>query len=437
MTGSRSIGVKAYGLGLFSRLAESPLYSNAFYLVLNNAAGSMLGFAFMVIMTRTFAPSIIGIGSALTAAGGLISTLANLSLGTGMVRFAPELKERAWQLVNSVLAVTALTTVLASLVYLAGVGEWSPALLAVQKSRLLAAGFILTTVLSTSSGLMDASFIARRNCRFVFIKNLLGSMVRMPLPFVVFAGLGGYGIFFSLGLATFIAMALAFGWFVPAAYPGFRLTVRIDGRLLARIIPFSFSNYLANLFSSVAGFVFPLMVLNTLGAAPLAYFYMPWLIAGVIGTIPNSVSTAIFAEASHNPLYLGRHLRRALAPALLLLFAATAVIQSMSGWLLGIFGYAYAVHGRSVLFWLMAANFPGAVGAFYLTVNQVGKKVSLIILQSFATSALTIPAAYVLMERMGLAGIGAGYTLGNLLVALVVAVPLWRAGRNGETGPDG
>jgi len=188
------------------------------------------------------------------------------------------------------------------------------------------------------------------------------------------------------------------------------------------------------IFINAIGFLFPLMVLNVLGSADSAYFYIAWVIASVIGTIPNSVSTSLFAEGSHNPENLGHHLQRSLWLTMLLLFLGVAAVQVMSGWLLGVFGRSYASYGRSVLFWLMVENFPGTVNAFYMTVNQVRKKVHLIIIQSFVTSALTIILAYVLLERMGLVGIGVGYALANLVVALAVALPLARAAGMARAG---
>jgi len=426
---TNSLAAKTYDVGLsyLRKVLYSSLYSNAFYLILNNAIGSVLGFLFWVLMARKFSPATVGIGTALMSASGLISTLANLSLGTGMVRFVPEIKERAWELVNSVLTVTVVTTTLGSLIYLAGVRVWSPALSDMQRSGLLAVGFVVTSVLSTSSGLMDSSFIARRVCKFIFIKNILASLIRIPLPLILFLGLGGYGIFFSFGIATLVCILVAFIWFTPAAYPGFRFIPHLDAQLLKRVIPFSFSNYLSMIFINAIGFLFPLMVLNVLGAAYSAYFYIAWVIASVIGTIPNSVSTSLFAEGSHNPENLAYHLKRSLWLTMLLLFAGVGAVQLISGWLLGVFAHSYAVYGRDVLFWLMVENFPGAINSFYMTVNQVRKKVHLIILQSFATSALTILLSYVLLERMGLVGIGIGYFLANLVVALAVALPLARA----------
>jgi len=83
---------------------------------------------------------------------------------------------------------------------------------------------------------------------------------------------------------------------------------------------------------------------------------------------------------------------------------------------------------------VLLANFPLAIGSFYTTVNQIRKKLAYIIVQAFATSALTIGIGYWLLGRIGLVGIGIAYTLANLIVALVVAMPLWQAVREAPVG---
>lgn len=67
-------------LEIYRKIKNSSLYSNAFYLMLNTAATSVLGFAFWNIMARSFSHADVGIGSALTAASGLVSTIATQRL---------------------------------------------------------------------------------------------------------------------------------------------------------------------------------------------------------------------------------------------------------------------------------------------------------------------------------------------------------------------
>ncbi|HHW41601.1 MAG TPA: oligosaccharide flippase family protein [Syntrophomonadaceae bacterium] len=96
---SRTIRLPLLQLCLKAR--RSSLYSNAFYLILNTAATSILGFVFWNVMARCFSHSEVGIGSALNAASGLVASIATMGLDIGLVRFGPEVKGRASSLINS------------------------------------------------------------------------------------------------------------------------------------------------------------------------------------------------------------------------------------------------------------------------------------------------------------------------------------------------
>jgi len=423
-------------MNMTKKVVFSRLYSNAFYLILNSAATAILGFVFWALMARRFTPAEVGIGSALVAASGLVSSLANLGLGNGLVRFVPEAKEKGKDLVNSVFTLAFSATAVGALIYLGGAGLWSPKLGFLRLNYLLALGFIVTAGCSTVSSLLDSAFVAQRACRYIFWKNVVVSLLKMPLPLFVFFRLGGFGIFVSAGLATAAGLVLAFLGFMKSAYPGYRLTPVVKPDLVKPVLPFSVSNYLAALFTSATGFIFPLMVLNLRGAEDSAYFYMAWMIASVISIVPTGVATSLFAECSHCPESLNHHVRRALVLSLALLVPAVGVVFALAPVLLHFFGHGYASNGTGVLRWVLLANFPLAIASFYNTVNQVRKRLPYIIAQAFVTSALTIGIGYWFLGRIGLVGIGMAYTLANLVVALAVAVPLWRAVREVPMGPE-
>lgn len=71
--------------------------------------------------------------------------------------------------------------------------------------------------------------------------------------------------------------------------------------VLRPVFSFAFGNCLASLFNSAAGFIFPLMVLNLLGPEASAYFYIAWMMNGVIGIIAGGTASSLFAEGSHSP----------------------------------------------------------------------------------------------------------------------------------------
>jgi len=108
------------------------------------------------------------------------------------------------------------------------------------------------------------------------------------------------------------------GWllFLTAAYRCYRPLPVLDKDLLGRLLPYSFANYLANLLSGAPGFIYPLMVLNVLGAEKNAYFYITWMMVTVLSVIPGGMAQSLLAEGSRDQGRLAANGRRAPACAL-------------------------------------------------------------------------------------------------------------------------
>jgi O-antigen/teichoic acid export membrane protein len=412
---------------LYNGAKHSSLYNNAFYLMLNTACTSVLSFVFWYIMARYFSSSDVGIGSALNSAAGLVASFATLGLGIGLVRFIPELKEGAVRLINSAFTLAGVVAILGSIIYLAGVKCWAPALYFLCKNYWLAGFFVLFTVTITLSGLVDQSFIAARTSYYVFWKNLIACLSKLPLPVLVFASLKGFGIFAGVGTAFIIAIAVSLFLFLPQVYGGYFPLPSWDRKLLKQVLPFSFINYLSGLLNNVPTFIYPLMILNVMGPEQNAYFYMAWMIAMVLKIIPLSLSQSLFAEGSYNPRRLGGGGgRRALLLAVFLTIPAAGVIAVFGGRILHFFGYAYAQNGTGVLRILVLSIIPLCVNNFFMTVNQVKKRAHLIIGQSAFIAVISIGLGYWLLCKVGIEGIGIAYVLAQLSWAVIALWPLWK-----------
>jgi len=206
------------------------------------------------------------------------------------------------------------------------------------------------------------------------------------------------------------------GWFLflPAAYRVYRPFPAFRRDLLGRLLPYSFANYLANLLSGAPGFVYPLMVLNVLGAEKNAYFYITWMMVTVLSVIPGGMAQSLLAEGSHDQGRLAANGRRALAFALLLSLPAVAAMFLLGGWFLHFFGPGYAEHGTGVMRCLALAVLPQCVNVLFITVNQVQKRVCFIIAQTGALSVLSLGLGYLLLVKYGLNGLGMAYALAQL-----------------------
>ena len=421
---------------LLNKVRRSSLYGNAFYLMLNSVATSLLGFVFWNVMARFFPPAQVGIGSALVAASMLVGTLANLGLGAALIRFLPEAGEKRTQLINASFTLSGILAVGGSLIYLAGAGHWSPALVFVRDNTWLLAFFVLFTAAAALSTLADQALVAGRSTRYVFWKNTIISLLKLPLPVLVLARLNGYGIFAGTGVAVAAGVLLAWFMFLPSVYPGYCPRPAWVGGAVKQMLPYSFANYLANLLNSAPGFVYPLMVLNTLGPEKSAYFYIAWMMTMVLAVIPGGMAQSLFAEGSHEQQKLAQNGRRALALSLLLSLPAVGAMVVLGGWLLHFFGPAYAQNGAGAVRYLALAVIPQCVNVLFITVNQVKKRVYLIVIQTSVLSFISLGAGWWLLGRFGLNGIGSAYALAHFAVAAVVVWPLLRALREQETAGE-
>lgn len=413
--------------GVFYKACQSKLYSNAFYLMLNNIATSLLGFIFWNLMARYFSPAQVGIGSALVAASNLVAVLANMGLGVGLVRFVPEAGKKAGSLINSSFTLAGLVSLAGSALYLYGIKYWSPALGFISQDLMFLTLFIIFTSCTSLSMIADQALIAGRSARFVFYKNTANSIIKLPLPILAFTLLGGYGIFTGTGIGFLAGALLALFIFLPSVYKGYTPRPAYNSGLMRKVLPYSIANYMGNLLNMAPQFVYPLMILNILGAEKSAYFYIAWMMTLVLAVIPNGMAQSLFAEGSHSPEKLRREGKKILLLALAITTPAVGVMALLGGWLLHFFGAGYAENGALTMRFLAVAIIPQCVNSLFMTVNQVRKKIILIIAQTGMISLIALGLGYWLLGRVGLAGVGIAYTLAHLIVAMIVIWPLWRA----------
>ncbi len=84
---------------------KSPLYRNAFYIMLAYVVGQVLGLAFWVVAYRFYMPNDAGYAIAMVNTLSFLAGVATLGMPTAIVRFLPETDDPP-ALVNSVLSVS-------------------------------------------------------------------------------------------------------------------------------------------------------------------------------------------------------------------------------------------------------------------------------------------------------------------------------------------
>jgi len=189
------------------------------------------------------------------------------------------------------------------------------------------------------------------------------------------------------------------------------------------MIHFSLGNHIAELLWFAPFMLFPLMVINILGAETNAYFYIVWMIAYTLFAIPKAVSYSLFAEGSHEEGLLRSNTVKVVGLCLLILIPAIVGLFFLGDKLLLLFGSSYSESGAMLLRILTLSVIPVSINYICLSVMRVRKNTRGVMLVSASIASLTLGLGYILMTNVGLIGVGLGWIAAQTVVAITV-VPL-------------
>ncbi len=403
------------------------LYRNAGYLMVGTAITSITGFLFWMVAARFYPVEAVGVGSAIISALGLLAIFSELGLGIGLIRFLPGAGRDGNDLINTCLTVSGLASIAIALVFLAGLGLWSPALLLVRAHPIFFATFVVFAVATALQPLISNAFLAKLNTKFIVIKAVIAGSLKIALV-LVFAMFftNAFGIFVSTGLAMAIALLFAAFWFLPKVQNGYRPFPKIEKRVLNELSYYAAGNYVARILLLMTPLVLPLVVLNILGAEMNAYFYIAWTVAVVFQVIPSSIFNSLFAEGSNDEVSIRTNTAKSLKFTFLLLLPLTLLILIIAEKLLLLFGQAYSDNAALLLRIVVVAIIPWGVNYLYISIERVRKNIKGIITVAAVATCLSLGLSCVLMLKMGLVGVGIGYAAGQTIVAIAVVIHLWR-----------
>ena len=413
---SQIIGIANFEEPLKQSL-RAPLYENSLYLIASSGISSVLGFIFWIVVARSYDPANVGLAAALITAVSLIAMLSTLGLGTGLIRFLPSAGNSSISMINSSLTLGGLGALVISAIFLAGLTLWSPTLTLIRDNPVYIATFLLFSVAWTLSLVMDRILVAKRAARFTFFKNATANILKIPIT-IVLVTLGFFGIFISVGLTVAASVILALFWFLPLVQRGYVPLPAISKNSLKGIIRYSLVSHAASMLANLPAMLLPLMVVNVLGAESNAYFYIAWSIMIVILLIPSAISSSLLAETSHFEELLLTNTRSMIKLGLVILVPVVGLTMVLASKVLLLFGEVYSLKATIVVQVLAVAAFPYLINSIYITVNQVQKKMRMVVTIAAVIACLCLSASYSLMLKFGLVGAALGFTVGQSIVAI-------------------
>lgn len=399
---------------IYNHLASDSLYRNSIYLMLSTAVMAFFGFFFWMINARLFTPEQVGIGTTLISVMTLISSFSLLGLGNSLIKYLPT-SNRINEKINTSFTLVGLISIFVSIFYLIFLNIFSPKLLFVRENIIFSLLFILFIVFSSLNIIAESVFIAYRSSKYVLIKNIVWSLIKLILPFILIT-LGAYGIFMSIGIASTISFLLCLIFLIWKF--NYLIKPIINTDVVKRMFRFSLGNYAAGFIGGMPALVLPILITNLIGAKFSAYFYMDMMIVNMLYIVPLAVSQSLFAEGSYSENELRVHLKKAIKIISLILIPAILLILLFGKYILFTFGEDYSYQGTTLLQLLALSGVFNSIiyisGAILKIRNMIKELIYLSIINSIIVLSLSI-----LFTKYNLQGIGIAWLVTQTSMALV------------------
>lgn len=393
------------------------LFRNSLYIMLASISSSCTGFIFWMLAARLYSPEDLGLATAIISSIGVIILLSRLGLDFSIIRYAPTSNKSS--IFNTSVIITTTFAIIIGFIFLVGIDLFSPGLYSL-KSPFNALLFLAFVALNSFIIVTGNMFVAIRKSEYYLFQNLvIGSRILFIFIFLTF---GFIGIFFSFGISFLIASLVALLFLVKS---GIKPKIAIDRSFLTDIFHFSAGNYLSALFMAAPNLIFPIMVLNVLGAKEAAHYYIAFAIATFLFMIPSAIGTSLFVEGSH-----GEALKKSVIKSTIITFSflvpAVGVLYIFAERILGIAGANYATESIELLRIMIITSLLVATSSIYYTIKRIQKDVSGLVLLSGTIFVFLLGFGYIFMTIFGIMGVGYAWMLSYAIGNIIIVICIWR-----------
>ena len=401
--------------------AAQPMIRGALGLMTSNTLSTVLGLAFWVAAARLYPSSAVGRDAALVVAMVTISSVAQLNLYNGLLRFLPALRETAPRSLLGAYAVTTALSVAFASGFVALVPHVAPQLGVLDRDPLTAAAFVAGVAGWTIFTLEDAALTVLRRPGWLVAENVSFGVARLAV--------------LGAAAALHVADGPLIAWLIPMAVLVLPVNAAIFKRALPahvrlppsgsvppRVVRFMGLDYAGSLLGQAAMFVLPIAIIGFSGTARYAHFAIAFTIVTAFDLVIFDAAAALtveaaFAESRLRPL-ANTIVRTFVGPLLL----GTVVLIVAGALILAPFGSGYLHDGLPVLRLLAAACVFRAAIALAAALMRVKRQGLRVLATQLAVNGLTVGLALLWGPRMGLSGVALAWLVAHAVVALPLIV---------------
>jgi O-antigen/teichoic acid export membrane protein len=400
---------------------RDPQNRDGMALVLSSAISSAIGLLYWVVAARMFDPTTVGINSTVVSTLSLLGIIAQLNLGSAMLRFLPVVGRGARTLAATCYATGIGVAIVIGTGFALGAGWWAPELQAAVGAGALIAYFALSTPFSTVFTMQDYVLTAIKRAPVVPVENLGFALLKIVL--LIVGGLLGFNgaIAGSWALGTAVTVVAITIYLLRALPPHQPKAERPSSPVTLRSMSgFVAADWIGSMCLTVVNFGLPLLVFARLGADAAATFAVAWQLAYALYLVPTGMGQSLVAHSAADPSAVDAAYRKMLSKSLTLVVPAVLVLSAGSWLILSVFGRHYAETGSLLLVLSAFSAIPACVNLAEIAAarvrhNRIGQYGV-----TLASALIVLPAVWVLMPLWGLPGVGAALLGGQGIVAAVV-----------------
>jgi len=400
---------------------RDPLHKNAIYLMMNTIGTSGLGFIFWIIVYRYYLPENVGLAVSLISTITLLGVFSTLGLNVGLIRFLPEIKkENAPNLINTSLILGGVSSTLLASIFILGADFWTPKLILLREEHIFILLFLIFTIAQTTCLLNASVFIAQRQAKWVFINDTIFSGGTKLILIFILLEYREVGIVSAWGISIVIGVMISLGIILPRLFKTYKPKIRMKFKMIREMLRFSILNYISDILNRIPMLLMPLIIINLLSPSSAAYFYTPWLFASLLYAVPLSICSSLLAEGSTDYKNLSNSLKKAVKFLIIILIPAILLMLGLGYYILLIFGEIYATNTLPLLRIFVVAVIPYSANIIFVTIERIEKRMDLVILTFAIIATTTLGLSYLLLQKVGIIGIGWSWLLGHIIAQIVV-----------------
>ncbi|MFD4873756.1 lipopolysaccharide biosynthesis protein [Streptomyces sp. NPDC058420] len=401
----------------------SPLFRNAYALMLNTGISAVLGLGYWLIAAHYYSASAVGQGSAAIAAMKLLAGLTAVTLTGALARFIPVAGRATGRLIFRTYAGSSIVVAIGAGIFLLTLNQWGPSYRFLHGS-VNALGFVVAVVAWNLLTLQDGVLTGLRSAPWVPVGNTVFSAVKLALLVGLASVFATSGVFVSWVAAIAFSVVplglLVFRRLVPRHIKATEAhakppTLREIGRFLA-------GDYTGSLFSLAVVYLVPVIIASQVSSEDNAYFYITTTIGGTVNLLAINMGASLTVEGSHDPARIAANTRAALKRMARIMLPICGLLFIGAPYILGVFGAGYADAATPLLRWFAVGALLRVVMETYFAVLRAQSRTSGLAWLQGLLCVLVLSLTLLLLPRMGLTGAGVA-EISSLAVIVTIAAP--------------